>query len=106
MEVPPRTCRLSTVPAHCREEGRMPNHSSLPQTAKALGARIRQLRKKKGWTQDEFAVICDIHRSHMGKIERGETNLRLSTLVVIAKNLDVRMEELLAAAEGRRWNSS
>ena len=80
----------------------MPNHSSLPQTAKALGARIRQLRKKKGWTQDEFAVICDIHRSHMGKIERGETNLRLSTLVVIAKNLDVRVEELLAAAEGRR----
>ena len=50
----------------------MPNHSSLPQTAKALGARIRQLRKKKGWTQDEFAVICEIHRSHMGKIERGE----------------------------------
>jgi len=84
----------------------MPNHSSLQQTAKALGARIRQLRKKKGWTQDEFAVICEIHRSHMGKIERGETNLRLSTLVVIAKNLDVRVEELLTAAEGRRWNSS
>ena len=84
----------------------MPNHSSLQQTAKALGARIRQLRKKKGWTQDEFAVICEIHRSHMGKIERGETNLRLSTLVVLAKNLDVRVEELLTAAEGRRWNSS
>src|SRR5437588_7257999 len=107
MEVPPRACRgVPQWPAHCLKEGRMPNHSSLQQTAKALGVRIRQLRKKKGWTQDKFAVICNIHRSHMGKIERGETNLRLSTLVVIAKNLDVRMEELLAAAEGRRWNSS
>jgi hypothetical protein len=38
----------------------------------------------------------------MGKIERGETNLRLATLVVIARNLDTRVEELLVTAEGRR----
>ena len=80
----------------------MPNHSPLRQITKALGTRIRQLRKKKGWTQDEFAVICDLHRSHMGKIERGETNVRLSTLVVIAKSLDVSVEELIADAERRR----
>ncbi|HEV2960216.1 MAG TPA: helix-turn-helix transcriptional regulator [Candidatus Angelobacter sp.] len=95
-------CPLSTAPTHCRKEGRMPNHPSLPQIAKSLGARIRQLRKKKGWTQHEFAVICHLHRSHMGKIERGETNLRLATLVVIARNLDTRVEELLVTAEGRR----
>ncbi len=61
--------------------------------------RIRQLRKKKKWSQDELAAICNLHRSHMGKIERGETNVRLSTLMVIAENLDVTVEDLLAAAE-------
>ncbi|HEV2990289.1 MAG TPA: helix-turn-helix transcriptional regulator [Candidatus Angelobacter sp.] len=77
----------------------MTNHPSLQQVAKLLGARIRQLRKKKGWSQEEFAMICDLHRSHMGKIERGETNLRLSTLMVMARHLEVRVEDLLAAAE-------
>jgi transcriptional regulator with XRE-family HTH domain len=78
----------------------MPTHPSLQQAAKALGARIRQLRKLKRWSQDEFAAICDLHRSHMGKIERGETNVRLSTLLVIAKHLDTKVEKLLMAADG------
>ncbi len=82
-----------------RREGCMPNHPSLQKVAKSLGTRIRQLRKKKSWSQDELAAICGLHRSHMGKIERGETNVRLSTLMVIAENLDVSVEELLAAAE-------
>jgi transcriptional regulator with XRE-family HTH domain len=80
----------------------MPNHPSLQQIAESLGAKIRQLRRKKGWSQEEFAAVCDLHRSHMGKIERGETNLRLSTLLVISENLDVSVEELLTAAEARR----
>ncbi|HEV3037702.1 MAG TPA: helix-turn-helix transcriptional regulator [Candidatus Angelobacter sp.] len=80
----------------------MPNHPSLQQIARSLGSKIRQLRRKKGWSQEEFAAVCDLHRSHMGKIERGETNLRLSTLLVISENLDVSVEELLTAAEARR----
>src|SRR5438874_516099 len=41
---------------------------------KALGARIRELRLKRSWSQEEFADVCGIHRSHMGEIDRGETN--------------------------------
>ena len=80
----------------------MTNHPSLQHVARLLGANIRQLRKKKGWSQEEFALICDLHRSHIGKIERGETNLRLSTLLVMARNLEVTVEDLLAAAETRK----
>jgi transcriptional regulator with XRE-family HTH domain len=61
---------------------------------KALGARIRELRLKKGWSQEEFADNCGIHRSHMGEIERGETNLTLSTLLVISKQLEVSISAL------------
>lgn len=61
---------------------------------KALGARVRELRLKKGWSQEEFADHCDIHRSHMGEIERGETNLTLSTLLVVSKKLEVTISAL------------
>ena len=61
---------------------------------KALGARIRELRHKRGWSQEEFADICSIHRSHMGEIERGETNLTLSTMVVISQKLEVSISAL------------
>ena len=61
---------------------------------KALGVRIRELRTKKEWSQEEFADKCGIHRSHMGEIERGETNLTLSTLLIISKQLDVSISAL------------
>jgi transcriptional regulator with XRE-family HTH domain len=61
---------------------------------KTLGTRIRELRLKRGWSQEQFADICDIHRSHMGEIERGETNLTLSTMLVIAQKLETTISSL------------
>lgn len=61
---------------------------------KALGTRIRELRLKRGWSQEEFADRCDIHRSFMGEIERGESNLTLSTLLVISKQLETTVSAL------------
>ena len=77
----------------------MSNQPPLQQIAKTLGVRIRQLRRKKGWSQGEFSELCNIHRSHMGKIERGETNVRLSTLLTIAGTLETELETLLRGAE-------
>lgn len=61
---------------------------------KALGSRIRELRLKKEWSQEEFADVCGIHRSHMGEIERGETNLTLATLLIISKKLQITISAL------------
>lgn len=61
---------------------------------KTLGSRIRELRLKKGWSQEQFADICDIHRSHMGEIERGETNLTLATMLVISQKLETTIAAL------------
>jgi len=52
------------------------------------------LRLKKGWSQEEFADVCGIHRSHMGEIERGETNLTLSTLLTLSIKLEVSISAL------------
>ena len=54
---------------------------------KKLGQRIRALRKSKGWSQEEFADICGTDRSFMGNIERGESNLTLSTMDAITRSL-------------------
>ena len=61
---------------------------------KALGARIVQLRKKKRASQECFADCCGLHRSHMGEIERGESNLTLGTLLLLMNKLDITVSEL------------
>jgi transcriptional regulator with XRE-family HTH domain len=67
----------------------------IEQFQRALGSRIRDLRKKQGWSQEEFADRCDIHRSYMGAIERGEYNLTLATLYKLAKTLQLTVSGLL-----------
>jgi transcriptional regulator with XRE-family HTH domain len=66
----------------------------LSQVLKKLGARIRELRVKRGWSQEEFAANCNLHRSHMGEIERGNANITLSTLLVITFKLQITVSAL------------
>jgi len=60
-----------------------------------LGAKIRGLRLRKGWSQELLADICGLHRSHMGEIERGHANVTLATLVIIAEKLETTAAALL-----------
>lgn len=60
----------------------------------ALGQRIRTLRVSH-YSQDEFAEVIDVFRSHMSAIERGKTDLKLSTLRRIASALSLSVDELL-----------
>lgn len=70
----------------------------------ALGQRIRELRSPR-WSQDEFADEIDVFRSHMSTIERGKTDLKLSTLRRIARVLEMPVEELLKVeADSRQTN--
>ncbi|HXI44054.1 MAG TPA: helix-turn-helix transcriptional regulator [Bryobacteraceae bacterium] len=63
---------------------------------KQIGAKIRALRTKKGWSQDVFAERCGLHRAHMGEIERGESNVTVQTLKIIADALGVRIRDLVS----------
>ncbi len=46
----------------------------------ALGNAVRRLRKKKGISQEELALIAALDRSYVGGVERGEHNL---TVIVV-----------------------
>lgn len=62
---------------------------------KALfGSRVRQLRKSCGWSQEEFAHRVGLDRSYMGSVERGERNISLENICLIAKALSVSPAEL------------
>ena len=66
-----------------------------PNYRKLLGQRIQKLRDQMGWSQEEFAAKCDINRSYMGRIERGELNLTLETVQKVAKGLNESVSALL-----------
>lgn len=63
-----------------------------------LGQRIRLLRTKKGLTRGELATCCRLWTGHIGKIERGDHNITLVTLIRIAACLDVSPDSLLPAS--------
>ncbi len=61
-----------------------------------MGMRIRQVRKAKGWSQDELARKCGISMSFLGHIERGTRIMSLETFASIC-------EALGAGADGLLW---
>jgi transcriptional regulator with XRE-family HTH domain len=62
---------------------------------KALGKRIKDLRKEKGLSQEDLSNEADIPLSQVGRIERGEVNATISTLHAISVALGVYLKELL-----------
>ncbi len=61
---------------------------------KRFGARVRQLRTERGWSQEAFADLAQLHRTYIGAIERGEQNLSLANIERVAATLGVSLAEL------------
>lgn len=66
---------------------------------RALGQRIRQLRTEQGYSQEGFADTCGVHRTFMGTIERGESNLSFLNIAKVAATLDVSLSKLFSEIE-------
>ncbi len=65
-----------------------------------LGATIRQLRKRKGWTQDELAHQAGTTAANISRIEADKYRPGTELLGSLAFVLGVRVYELVALAEG------
>lgn len=61
-----------------------------------FGARVRQLRTGRGWSQEAFADLANLHRTYIGSIERGEQNLSIADIERVAATLGVSLAELFA----------
>jgi transcriptional regulator with XRE-family HTH domain len=62
---------------------------------KRFGLRVRALRKAKGLSQEAFADTCGLDRTYVGGIERGERNLGLRNVEVVAQGLGLSVSELM-----------
>ncbi len=60
-----------------------------------FGRRVRQLRMATGVSQEAFAHMIKIDRSYFGSIERGERNVSLENIFLIANGLGVHIAELM-----------
>ena len=61
----------------------------------AFGKKVRQERLRLGLSQEAFARKAEIHRTYVGLIERGETNITITNIEKIAKGLNLSVTELL-----------
>ena len=61
---------------------------------KRFGRKLAYIRKSKRISQMKLAEIVDMNFNYIGQIERGEANVTIHTMHVLADALDVEMKEL------------
>jgi transcriptional regulator with XRE-family HTH domain len=67
--------------------------------ARHFGALIKRLRLEKGLSQEELAQRCNLHRTYIGPVERGEKNVTIQTASKLATALDVSLSFLFQELE-------
>jgi XRE family transcriptional regulator, aerobic/anaerobic benzoate catabolism transcriptional regulator len=70
----------------------------------ALGARVRELRNRRGMTRKTLARESDVSERHLAQLESGEGNISVLLLRRIAAVLSVSLEELFAANQHNHRN--
>lgn len=66
---------------------------------KKIGYVIRKRRLELDMSQEDLAEECDLHRTYIGSIERGERNISLLNILRVSKALKIKASELLSLAK-------
>ena len=62
---------------------------------KAFGQNLRSVRQLKGFSQEGLARLAEIDRSYLGKVERGEVNITIEKIYLLAECLQCSPKEFL-----------
>ena len=62
---------------------------------KKIGQNFRVERTKQALSQEKFAELADVHTNYIGKVERGEQNLTIKSLVELSNALNIPIEKIL-----------
>lgn len=67
--------------------------------SRITGSAIRELRKKRGISQEVLSSMAGIARSHLAMIETGAKSPNVDTLWRVADALDMRLSEIIRLVE-------
>lgn len=71
-----------------------------PSIRRQVGLNVTKVRKDRGWSQEQLAFECKIHRTYISGVERGIRNPTVLVLAKIAKCLKVPPSALLEPFRG------
>lgn len=79
----------------------VPNLSSRRQDPSlvALGKALREIRIEQGISQEKLALLAEVDRSYVGRVERGDNNVAFLTLAALAEALGLKISTLLIHAD-------
>ena len=56
-----------------------------------FGKRVREMRRERGWTQEDLAAKSGLNRPYLSLVETGKRNITLRQAEVLAKTFGVRL---------------
>jgi transcriptional regulator with XRE-family HTH domain len=69
------------------------------QLQQRFGERVRKLRIAKGYSQEAFALQCELDRTYVSGIERGVRNPTLQVLLILARGLGTTISNMTRGVE-------
>jgi transcriptional regulator with XRE-family HTH domain len=66
------------------------------QVRAALGTRLRELRRRRGWSQGALGERAGLSGKFIGEVERGEKSISVDSLYRVSVALDVPLRDLVA----------
>lgn len=65
------------------------------ETLNKFAIKLRKLRKERGLSQEALALMCDIDRTYVGRVENMKRNPSLEILAKLADGLGIKLSELV-----------
>ncbi len=59
-----------------------------------FGSNVRKYRESKGLSQEKLAELCELHRTYISSVERGNRSISLGNIEKIARALEVEIHKL------------
>ena len=84
----------------------LPVTEGLMSISEVFGEIVRDLRQKRGLSQEELAGRCGLHRNAVGLLERGERIPSIETVFALAHGLDIKPSTLIAKLEANPRSQS
>jgi transcriptional regulator with XRE-family HTH domain len=67
-----------------------------------LGSFLRAARVDKGWSQEDLAFECGLHRTYVGALERGEYNVTVLSLRRVTDALGITLTDAIGSISTRK----